>query len=97
MDEKVVLIDTLHIRSQMTCQEITHSGRHHLGHEKISRSSFKATIPSFITEDVSLIAFRFNGKAPMVGYRDGATFHVIWINRSFNLYDHQKMTLSLYM
>jgi hypothetical protein len=41
-----------------------------------------------VTEEVNLIAFRFDGKKPMVGYRDGVTFYVLFLDRSFTLYDH---------
>lgn len=87
-DEKAAFADTLHKLSQMTWSQINSSGRHGSGYEKISRVSIKASIPSHITEDVNLIAFRFCGKAPMVGYRDGVTFYVIWIDRNFTLYKH---------
>ncbi|RMJ55604.1 hypothetical protein IPC1271_20340 [Pseudomonas aeruginosa] len=26
--------------------------------------------------------------APMVGYRDGRVFHILWIDRDFTVYDH---------
>ena len=42
-----------------------------------------------LTEDVQrLIAFRFAGNAPMVGYRVQAIFYILWLDRDFTLYDH---------
>lgn len=87
-NEKVAFVDALFKRSQMTWQQLLQAGKHHLGSEVIDRDSIKAAIPPFITDEVTLLAFRFNGNAPMVGYRDGSTFHVIWIDRAFDLYDH---------
>ena len=42
-------------------------------------------IPSVITPDVKILAFRF---CAMVGFRDGVIFHVVWLDRGFTLYDH---------
>jgi len=67
---------------------ITNSPRHGLGYEKIARTSIRAPIPTDITDDVTFIAFRFYGKAPMVGYREGYIFHILWIDRDFTLYSH---------
>jgi hypothetical protein len=87
-DEKSAFTDTLHKLSQLTWAQIRSSHRHGCGYEKIGRDSFKVAIPDHITDDVSLIAFRFCAKAPMVGYRDGAIFYVIWIDRGFSVYKH---------
>jgi len=87
-DEKAALIDTLYRLSQKTWSEIKTMPRHGLGFEKISRTSIKAGIPNHITEDVIFIAFRFYGKAPIVGYRDKQVFNIVWIDREFNLYKH---------
>lgn len=59
-----------------------------MGFEKIEPSQVRQSLPSSVTEDVNLIAFRFSGKAPMVGYRDGQVFHVLWLDHDFSLYDH---------
>lgn len=87
-EEKAAFADTLHKLSQMTWQQIFQAGKHGMGFEKIARDGIKPGIPPHIGEDVNLIAFRFYGKAPMVGYRDRATFYVLWLDRDFTLYDH---------
>jgi len=47
-----------------------------------------APIPAHVTEDVQrFIAFRFSGRAPMVGYRVQAIFYLLWLDRNFTLYD----------
>jgi hypothetical protein len=87
-DEKASFADAMYKLSQITWNEVICSHRHGLGFEKISRDAIKSTIPEHLTDDVRMIAFRFHGKAPMVGYRDGNVFHVIWFDRAFTLYDH---------
>ena len=80
---------TLHRLSQLTWQEIRNAPRHGLGTEKIVRECIRAPVPPGITEDVeSFLAIRFHGKAPMVGFRSGETFHVVWLDRDFTLYHH---------
>jgi hypothetical protein len=36
----------------------------------------------------NIIAFRFSGKKPMVGYKEGHTFNVLWFDRAFDVYQH---------
>lgn len=79
-DEKAALADTLFKLSQLTWSQIESAPRHGSGYEKIARGAIKAAIPAHITEDVNLIAFRFCGKAPMIGYRDRAIFYIIWLD-----------------
>ena len=74
--------------SRMTWNEIKNAPRHGLGTEKIARSSIKAPIPAAVTEDVTFLALRYKGKAPMVGYRDGRIFYVLYFDHDFTLYDH---------
>lgn len=64
------------------------SDKHGCGHEKIDRDAINATIPAFVTEDTNLLAFRFFGKAPFVGFRKDEVFYILWIDRSFDLYKH---------
>ena len=74
--------------SQMKWADIKTSSRHGLGFEKIARNALKVSIPNHVTEDVNFIAFRFSGMKPMVGYREGVIFHILWLDRLFSLYDH---------
>jgi hypothetical protein len=76
-------------RARMTWAQITLAQRHGLGTEKIARSALKVSIPSKITPDVDFIAMRFHGNAPMVGYRDGRIFQVLWLDHDFSVYDHE--------
>ena len=87
-DEKAAFADTLYKLNQLTSSEINACPRHGSGYEKIARSSIRSPIPSHLKDDVNFIGFRFCGMAPMVGYRDGAVFYVIWLDRDFTLYPH---------
>ena len=82
------LADAIWKRSKLTWQELLRTQHHGLGSEKISRASIKAQIPRGITEDVTFIASRFHGLAPMIGYRENRIFHVVWLDFKFSVYAH---------
>ncbi|MFZ2398248.1 MAG: hypothetical protein WAW31_06230 [Smithella sp.] len=83
---------TLHQLSQSPWSDLRQAGRHGTGYEIIPKKIIKgATIPEEVTKDVHIIAFRFSGKKPMVGYRDALDrriFHILWLDRKFCLYNH---------
>ncbi|MDF7658312.1 hypothetical protein PUG81_04970 [Erwiniaceae bacterium L1_54_6] len=87
-EDKAALADKMFRLSKLTWAQIKQQDRHGLGCEKLTRNTIKAAIPAHVTEDATLLAFRFNGMAPMVGYRREATFFILWLDRSFTLYNH---------
>lgn len=87
-EEKAALASALIKRSKMQWSQLRDAGRHGLGYETIDRNGIRASIPPTLTDDIRFIAFRFHGKAPMVGFRDGATLRLLWLDRNFCLYDH---------
>jgi len=86
--EKSKLISKLHDYSKMSWHDITHSPRHGRGSEKISQSSIKAGIPPHVTPDVQFHALRYFDNKPIVGYRTGVIFHIVYIDYNRTLYDH---------
>lgn len=87
-DERSSVLSKLRTLSQMTWQQIKQADRHGLGCEIIARHSFHVAIPKFLTDEVNLLAIRAIGKAPMVGFRTGRIFHILWVDRDFTVYDH---------
>lgn len=88
-NQQADLAKTLHILGQLTWRELKRLDRLKNGFEKITRSSIRAGIPHAVTPDVNLLAFRFSDKAPMIGFRRGATFFIVWLDHQFKLYDHE--------
>lgn len=86
--EKADFADALYKRSCLTWNQIQCAPRHGLGPENIPRHIIRTSIPQHVTPDVTLNAFRFSGKKPMVGYRQGRIFYVLWLDRQFTLYPH---------
>ena len=78
----------LYRRSRLTWNQIQCAHKHGLGSEPLPHSAIKAAIPEHVTPEVTLLAFRFSDKKPMVGYRRGRIFYVLWLDRKFALYDH---------
>jgi hypothetical protein len=87
-DEKASFVDQLYNLSQLSWQTIQLSPKHGLGTEKIEQGSIKAKLPNIVTPDVKLYALRFDGKKPMVGFKSHFVFHVLYLDRSFSLYNH---------
>jgi hypothetical protein len=86
--QKALFAEAMWRHSHVTWLEITVAPKHGLGQEDIPRRKIRGKIPKHVTEDVDFIALRCFGKAPMVGYRDGRIFHVLWLDHDFSLYDH---------
>lgn len=87
-DHRAALASRLFKLSRMTWLEIRQAPRHGLGTEKIPARALSLALPKQITEDVGLLALRYSGLNPMVGYRDGRIFYILFIDHAMNLYDH---------
>lgn len=87
-EERAAFADTLHKLSKLTWAQILTSGRHASGCEIISRDSLRFDLPTTVTDDVRILAFRFHSRSPMLGYRNGRTYHVLALDRDFTAYDH---------
>lgn len=87
-ENRAFLASKLFTIGRMTWGEINQSGRHGLGTEIIGKGQINAPLPAIVTDDVNLLAFRYNGKRPMVGYRDSRIFHVLYLDHDFTLYPH---------
>jgi hypothetical protein len=88
-EHKAAFASRLHLLSGKTWGEINIAPRKGIGFEKIKRDQLNATVPAHVSSETAIIAFRYHGNHPMVGYRDGRVFHVLFIDRDFTLYDHE--------
>lgn len=76
--------------SELGWKGINTSQRHGFGMEKLPQEIIKPQLPSVITPEVQLFAFRAVGNnLPFVGFREGKIFHIIYIETSFgDVYNH---------
>lgn len=76
--------------SELGWNEIQTTQRHGFGMEKIPQEIIKPQLPTIITPEVRLFAFRAAvNNLPFVGFREGKIFHIIFIETTFgDIYDH---------
>ena len=80
------LAQAMWLRSKMTWQQIKATPHRGLGAEPLS--ALDVPLPPHVTPDVTILSFRTPGEARMIGYRSGETFHIIWFDWKFEVYDH---------
>lgn len=87
-DDRSALAVQLSKIGSLTWAELQGAHRHGLGYEKIAQTSMKVALPAIVTPDITLIAFRFNGKKPMIGYRSDQTFYILFLDSKYTCYKH---------
>lgn len=88
-EDKKQFAENIYKRKDIKWRDIKNLPKQGLGTEKIPKNQIKGSIPSYITEDMNdFLVFRFNGKKPMVGYREKNIFYVLWFDLDFTLYKH---------
>ncbi len=89
-NHKSSFADTIRILSQSKWKDIKGVNRHSNGYELINDKKLRKFLPknSKITEDVNIIAFRYHGTNPMVGFRSNDIFHVLAFDHDHTLYKH---------
>lgn len=87
-DNQAAVARRIFLLSKMTWREIQNAPRHGIGTEKLGRASLKTSVPSFVPGDSVLLAIRYNGMRPMIGYRRGRIFYVLLLDHDFTAYDH---------
>ncbi|GCE65776.1 hypothetical protein OMCYN_01722 [cyanobiont of Ornithocercus magnificus] len=87
--DKSAVSEALFKRRNFSWNDLIQAGKYGLGTEKIPVRSVKASKPKFITEDAKdYLALRFNGKKPMLGYREGGVFYILYFDSKYSLYNH---------
>ncbi len=72
--------------SQLNWNTIDTADRHGFGYEKMRVEQLKITLNPDIKE---VLVFRYSGKLPFIGLRQGNTLQVLYLEANFgDLYDH---------
>lgn len=83
-----LFLSALYARSQLSWNDIAKAARTGLGWEKGNDLKFAPSIPS-IAASKTLYVFRIQGNnGRFVGFREGSTFRVIFVDPDFDLYKH---------
>jgi hypothetical protein len=88
-EAKVALADAIHRRSNLTWQQIETADHHKLGTEKIPQVRLHFDVPSSFPEEAKVTVLRCQyGVMRLIGFREGRTFHVVWVDEKGAGYDH---------
>jgi len=88
--EKLALIDKFVYLSKITWEEIKGLPREQ-GFEKIEKKMFckLPNIPEKFKDEKKVTVFRLpSGKGRLIGYMEGDTFFIVWIDTKFDMYKH---------
>jgi hypothetical protein len=89
MSEQAALAKKMRLLAQQTWNELYSRGSHKGGCEPIPVRQLKGVkLPTLPQGAESVLAFRFDGKKPMLGIRHGSTFRVFHLDRDYTAYDH---------
>ncbi len=81
-------MDKLHQLSERTWLRIKTEDYTKNGTEQIPRKQLKKPLPDDITDDIPILAFHLPNLFRMLGWREDRLFHVLWLDRSGELYNH---------
>jgi hypothetical protein len=88
-DDRLALARRLFMLSRLPWKQIRQAPSTGFGSEQIPKHRIKRAIPTSVTEDVeSFSSLHFVGKKRFVGYRVGQIFHILWVDHTFEVYDH---------
>ena len=84
-NDQLQFIQSMIKRKNISWKELSALPHEKLGCEIIRH--LKVQIPK-CAEDKSIIAFRFSGRKPMIGFRERDVFYILWFDRDFSVYTH---------
>lgn len=88
-EQQAKFAETLRKLSSLTWSQIKQAHRQGLGSEILPREDITpSAIPSNLSEDVKIIAFRYWEKCRMLCYRNREVLHIFWLDRDYSAYDH---------
>ena len=75
--------------SRMPWKQIRQAPSSGIGSEQFPRYRIKRAVPTSVTEEVeSFSSLHFVGKKRFLGYRVGQIFHILWVDHTFEVYNH---------
>jgi hypothetical protein len=88
-EDRVALVKRLFMLSRMTWKEIRNAPAKGVGSEQIPKFRIQRPIPPSVTPDVDQFSsLHFSGNKRFIGYRVGQIFHILWVDHSFEVYNH---------
>ncbi len=85
-EDRLAFLEAMLKRKETSWNTLSSCDYQGLGYEKI-KHGLNVQVPK-VAAGKAIIAFRFSGKKPMVGFRERDIFYVLWLDRDFSVYDH---------
>ncbi len=85
-EAKAAFAEWLEEVSKLTWQQIHQAPREGWGTEQIPHEQFSAALPRAVTPDRQILSMRFGRGSRVIGYREDATFHIIFVDPNHNAY-----------
>ena len=87
-DDKASFATKIRLISKSTWIQLRMADKYGIGFEPIKDKRVKKLLPKNVSEDTTVLAFRYHKKKPMLGYRKKDIFHIIAFDHDFSAYDH---------
>jgi hypothetical protein len=88
-DDRLYMAKRIYMLSREPWRKIRQASSGGLGAEQIPRDRLKRPVPTVVTPDVDFFySLHYVAKKRFIGYRVGQVFHVLWIDHTFEVYDH---------
>jgi hypothetical protein len=88
-DDRLTLAKRIYMLSRLSWRAIRQAPSKGFGAEQIPRHRIRPPVPSSVTEDVTFFySLHYSGRKRFIGYRTGQIFHILWIDHTFQVYDH---------
>jgi hypothetical protein len=88
-EDRLYLAKRIFMLSRMPWRQIRGASAKGMGSEEIPRGRIAPPVPNVVTEDVTaFISLHYVGKKRFIGYRVGQIFYVLWVDHTFEVYDH---------
>lgn len=89
LNERIVLINKIHIYSKMKWHDVFRSPYKGLGFEHIRIKLLNKKAPSCIPSDLEkILVLRLQNNKTIIGYQNEDRFMVVWIDRQRKVYNH---------
>jgi hypothetical protein len=88
-EDRLSLAKRMFMLSRTPWRQIRQASTKGFGAEQIPKHRIRRPIPPSVTEDVTFFySLHYVGNKRFIGYRVGQIFHILWVDHSFQVYDH---------
>ena len=87
--DRLHLAKRMYMLSRIPWNTIRQAPSKGFGAEQIPRHRIKRAVPQGVTADVTFFySLHYVAKKRFIGYRIGQVFYILWVDHTFEVYDH---------